>query len=239
MKDLLRSDSASSSRSFLSRLILVVLKSGVYLMRIRHLLLLSAASVGLFVTANEAYAQKGVFLKPSSPWAVTKIAGNPSAGQAGYCAVAKKYGSDAILTIARNHGDETSLALDLQKPLFGSSQALNVTLDPGAGEQRDYSVTPASDQAFVVRLGRDDSFFNAIDRTGLLRVEVADQSYVFNIADIGAGQQELRSCLSPTVRTASKELKPFPTQVETSSNKKFIEELKTKISSLEIGRAHV
>lgn len=206
-------------------------------MRVRHLLLVSAASIGLAMTATglpSAYAQKGDFLKPSSTWAVTKVAGNPSAGQAGYCAVAKKYGDDAILTIAKNHGDETSFALDLQKPVFALGQSLSVTLDPGAGEQRDYSISPASEQAFVVRLGRDDAFFKAVDRTGLLRVEAAGQTYVFNIADIEAGQSKLSSCLSPakSIETQSSP-SVFPTEVQTTSNKEFIDELKARIQSLE------
>jgi len=210
-------------------------------MRVRTLLLASATSIGLFLTASHvpnAHAQKGVFLKPSSQWAVTKVAGNPAAGQAGYCAVAKKYGGDAILTIARNQGSETSFALDLQKPLFNPAQSIAVTLDPGAGEQRDYSISPASAQAFVVRLGRDEAFFNAVDRTGLLRVEVEEQSYVFNIADIGAGQSKLNSCLASSVQPAAGDSLPdLPAQATSvasnSADQEFIATLNARIGALE------
>lgn len=206
-------------------------------MRMRHFLLTSVASASLFLTATHlpsAHAQRGMFLNPASQWAVTKVAGNSAAGQSGYCAVAKRYEGNAIMTIARNHGTETSFALDLQKPTFSASQPLSVTLDPGAGEQRDYSVTPASAQAFVVRLGRDEAFFNAIDRTGLLRIEVADNSYVFNISDIQAGQSKLNACLaSSVIPAAGNEVVPFPTQIASSSNKEFIADLKSRIQSLE------
>ena len=207
-------------------------------MRVRHILLTSAASVSLFLIAAsmpEAHAQKGTFLSPASPWAVTKVAGNAAAGQAGYCAVAKRFEENAILTIARNQGTETSLALDLQKPLFNTSHPMNVTLDPGAGEQRDYSVSPASAQAFVVRLGRDEAFFNAIDRTGILRVEVADKSYVFNVSDIDSGQNKLNSCLAASVQPAAGSEAPvsFRMEVESKSNKEFIDQLNARIQSLE------
>jgi len=206
-------------------------------MRTRHILLTSAASVSLYLTAAhlpDAHAQKGTFLSPTSQWAVTKIAGNASAGQAGYCAVAKRYGGEAIMTIARNQSTETSFALDLQKPVFNASQALSVTLDPGAGEQRDYSVTPASAQAFVVRLGRDDAFFNAVDRTGLLRVEVAERSYVFNISDIELGQNKLNTCLASKAAPTGGANGALPDQeVAGKSDKAFIAKLNQRIALLE------
>ncbi|NCT41168.1 MAG: hypothetical protein GW778_05865 [Alphaproteobacteria bacterium] len=204
----------------------------------RYILLTSAASVGLFFTAShvpEAFAQKGVFLSPSSQWAVTKVAGSPSSGEAGYCAVAKRYEGNAILTIARNQGTETSFALDLQKPIFNTANLMKVTLDPGAGEQRDYSISPASQQAFVIRLGRDEAFFSAIDRTGMLRVEAAGKSYVFNISDIADGQTKLNSCLASSVQPAAGSEAPvsFETKVESHSNQEFIAQLNDRIRSLE------
>lgn len=211
-------------------------------MRMRHLLLTSAACGALFATASyvpHANAQKGVFLSPVSQWAVTKVDGQGTGG--GYCAVAKRYESDAIMTIARNSDTETSFALDLQKPVFSVSDFLEVTLDPGAGEQRTFKVEPVSSQAFVVKLGRDEPFFDAIDRTGILRVEAAGHPYVFNISDVDDGQTKLTACLASSVQPAagdesedeaSLSISPFPTKTTSKNNDGVINELKERIASL-------
>ncbi|MFK7839240.1 MAG: hypothetical protein AB8B83_02825 [Bdellovibrionales bacterium] len=207
-------------------------------MTIQRFFLTSAAVAGLFASASHipyANAQKGQFLGALTDWAVTKVDGNSAAGVSGYCAVAKKYEGNTILTIARNQSSETSIAIDLQRPAFVTGQNLDITLDPGAGEQRDYSVTPASPQAFVVRLGSDEAFFNAIDRTGLLRVEVKNESFVFNISDISDGKNRLSSCLKPVVKQASKSTAPemFGGDEGVNSNAVFIEELSQRIDALE------
>lgn len=211
-------------------------------MRMRNVLLTSAASAGLFLAATSlpsAYAQKGTFLSPASQWAVTKVDGKGTSTQPEYCAVAKRYGGNAIMTIARNQSSETSFALDLQKTAFDQSRKLKVALDPGAGEQREFSVDPVSAQAFVVKLGRDKVFFDAIERTGLLRVEAGEQFYVFNVADIGVGETKLTSCLAssaPPVTAAvssSYSPVPFPTRVDSNSNQMFVDELNSRIESLE------
>lgn len=213
-------------------------------MRMRHLLLTSVAGCGLLFATSvqlpQAHAQRGVFLSPLSQWAVTKVAGNEAQGQSGYCAVAKRYESNAIMTIARNQGAETSFALDLQKPSFNVSTPLAVTLDPGAGEQRNYSVQPASSQAFVVKLGRDEGFFKAIDRTGMLRIEVANNSYVFNISDVEIGESKLNSCLASAVQPAAGgnsfsggDRVPSGRVAASNGNQEFIQGLNGRIQSLE------
>ncbi len=207
-------------------------------MRMRQFFLVSVASVGLAVGAvsdSDAYA----LLKPVSSWALTKFEDGSSADQSGYCAVAKKFEENTILTMARNQSGDTSFALDLQKKLFNIDQVIPLKLDPGGGEQRNYYVSPASAQAFVVRLGRDDSFFNAVDRTGVLRVEVAKDTYVFNVEDIDVGQSKLNACLVPDViskSVASIENVDYvdvaSVNLQADDNDNFVDALKAQIDAL-------
>ena len=177
-------------------------------MRIRSLVS-SAAVVGTLLASSalvsEALAQKGTVLAPSSGWAVSKI----DHKAAPYCALARKYNHNTVLTVARNLQSETSLALDFQRPVFRAGGPISVILDPGAGQQRAYEITPVSSKAFVVKLGRDNSFFKALDRTGLLRVEMGGQSYHFNVADMDAGQFKLDACVANMVMPAAGEEEPL------------------------------
>jgi hypothetical protein len=166
-------------------------------MRLRPCLSSAALAVALLTTSahfNVAQAQKAALLAPLTPWALTKV-GSTEDGQGGYCAMARRFGQNTILTFARNDGDEASVALDFQAPRLTTGENIKIVLDPGAGEQRSYYISPISNQAFVVRLGKDEKFFMALETTGYLRIEAAGKSYNFNLADIDVGQTKLVSCL--------------------------------------------
>lgn len=143
---------------------------------------------------NAAWAQKGTALAPITKWAITKVDGAEAQGGA-YCALARRFRQNTILTVARNQDSETSVALDFQTNKLSTAENIKIVLDPGAGEQRSYYITPISDQAFVVRLGRDNKFFDALKTTGFLRVDAGGDSYTFNLEDIDAGSSQLDSCL--------------------------------------------
>ncbi len=177
-------------------------------MRIRSLVS-SAAIVGSLLASSalvsQALAQKGTVMSPSTSWAVSKVddQANP------YCALAKRFNQNTVLTVARNSTSETSFALDFQQPVFNSGQDVSIMLDPGAGQQRAYSIKPVSNKAFVVRLGRDASFFKAMERTGVLRVEIGQESYHFNVSDIDAGQSQLDACVASSVLPAAGDEDPI------------------------------
>lgn len=124
---------------------------------------------------------------------VTKV--DATAKQGGYCAMARRFKQNTILTLARNGANETSLALDFQAPKLTAGDNIKIILDPGVNEQRSYYISPISQQAFVVRLGRDDKFFNALQETGFLRIDANGQSYSFNLADIDEGNTKLQNCV--------------------------------------------
>ena len=83
-------------------------------MRIRSLVS-SAAVIGSLMASSalisEALAQKGTVMSPSTSWAVTKV--DNAAGP--YCAMARQFNQNTVLTIAQNERSETSFALDFQR----------------------------------------------------------------------------------------------------------------------------
>ncbi|MCB9983198.1 MAG: hypothetical protein H6861_05945 [Rhodospirillales bacterium] len=208
-------------------------------MRIRTLVS-SAAVLGTLLASSalvsEAMAQRGTVLAPSTGWAVSKV-GN---GGGAYCALARKYNQNTVLTVARNEDAETSFALDFQRPVLRPQGLLKVILDPGAGQQRAYEIKPVSNNAFVVRLGRDSAFFKALERTGLLRVEMNGQSYHFNMADLDQGQFKLDACVAnlviPAAGDEAEPLTPDMQQAEVDPGKSYRQEINTlrrQISSLQ------
>ena len=143
--------------------------------------------------STHALAQKGTISSPSGGWAVNRIDNDD--GGSGYCALARRYNQNMILTLAENPEGEMSVALDFQRPKFNVTRYVDVYLDPGAGEQRSFNLQPVSNKAFVVRLGRDKTFFSALNKTGYLRAEVDGYSYGFDISDIDEGQRRLKTCV--------------------------------------------
>ena len=163
-------------------------------MRIQKLVssaIVIGALMGSTALVGNAMAQKGTSMTPSTAWAINAV--NNGAGS--YCALARQFNQNTVLTVARNQSAETSFALDFQTPIFVNGATSTVVLDPGAGQQRAFKVRPVSDTAFVIKLGQDARFFDAVSRTGMLRVEIGSRSYYFNVADIDAGQSRLDACL--------------------------------------------
>ncbi len=173
-------------------------------MRIRKILpttaLVAALVTSTTLVSLPSRAQMATFLQPDAAgWAVSKM----GAGENAYCALARRFEQNTVMTFARNANDEGSFAIDFQKPVFQTGQTVELVLDPGAGQQRAYTVKPVSAQAFVARMGRDASFFSSLEKTGVLRVEMNGKSYHFNVSDVQAGQTKLDSCVVSMVMPAA------------------------------------
>ncbi|MAF97500.1 MAG: hypothetical protein CMH26_02575 [Micavibrio sp.] len=175
--------------------------------------LLSSAAIGaltlatLVIEPSSVSAQNINVVRPVTSWAVSKMVG--VSGE--YCTIARRYQYGTIVTLAQNMNSESTLAIDFQRPILKNGTLLEVILDPGAGVQRRFNVQPISNQAFVARVGNDAAFFNALKKTGLLRVEVGNQSHHFNMTDIDNGRYELNSCISTLSPSANR---PVVAQVE-------------------------
>ncbi len=183
-------------------------------MALKKIVLPAVALTALMTTSaitGVAYAQKGTVFSPASDWSVLDVV-DPAAANKSYCAAAKRYKPGSILTLARNQQNEMSLAIDFQGAQFNPSQFMEVILDPGAGQQRVYDINPASDKAFVVRFGHDESFFDALSRTGMLRVEFEGKSYSFNLAGIDGANELLKDCLVD-IRSGDQSAPPVPAKM--------------------------
>lgn len=194
-------------------------------MRMRSCFSSLALATALLTTSahvGPAMAQKAAVLSPVTPWAVTKVDGSADEG-GGYCAMARRFKQNTILTLARNESGESSVALDFQRSKLATGENMKVVLDPGAGEQRSFYIDPVSEQAFVVRLGQDHKFFDALAETGFLRIEAAGNNYTFNLADIDSGQAKISSCLEGVTSGAA---------VEQASSESDIQRLRSDVAGL-------
>lgn len=173
----------------------------LFIMRIRTLALATTLSLlGSTALVSNVQAQKGITLQPQTSWAVKRV--NEGTSNA-YCAVARRFKQNLILTVAKNSSRETSIALDFGKQSFTPGQSYKIVMDPGAGAQREFNSKPASDKAFVIRVGRDPQFISSLAKTGYLRVELNNETYNFNLADIDEGESHLDACLISMVKPAA------------------------------------
>lgn len=158
--------------------------------------LTSTLFTGLFLTAaamTHAQAAGQTVLAPTGNWAISKIEKEKQGGS--YCTLSRKYENGAVLSLARNETEEYSLALDFQKPTFQKDRALKINLQPGPGQLRAYDMMPTSERAVVVRLGWDEGFFNALDKSQQMKVTLGEQSYAFAMPEIARGQADLKECM--------------------------------------------
>lgn len=176
-----------------------------------------AAAAFLACGSGAAYAQKGSMFTSQGGW-VTKDLASSKKGALPYCVAAKKFSKNTILTVAENKSGEISFAFDFGSGYFDPSVTAHVLLDPGAGQQRAFKVKPRSSKAIVVKLGQDGAFFDALQRTGLLRMEIQDQSLNFNLSDIDVGREKLSECLDGVIVVSAPKAVPPGTQGLSSIN---------------------
>jgi len=161
-------------------------------MRISRLISSVLLSCALMAGSGVAEARKGPRLQPDGNWTIKRVEDAPGSK---FCAVARKFQPNTILTVAQNTELETSFALDFQAAHLDEDQVYRVAIDPGEGAERAFRVRPVSDQAMVIQLGQDDRFFSALERSGVLEVKINNQPLAFNVQDIKAGRIKLTTCL--------------------------------------------
>lgn len=159
--------------------------------------MLSTALTGALVahvSVGDAYAQRAPLLSPLSGWQVMPVYESQQ-GDFSYCSIARVYDTNLLLTFAVNAALETTVAYEFGAPIGVVDSEVDVTLDPGAGEQRVNSAKSVEGRAFVVRLGNDPSFWKAVEKTGLIRSEIAEKNFMLNISDMEQGRSMLIDCL--------------------------------------------
>lgn len=174
--------------------------------KIRKTSLLSGAAIALFLTSVPVHAQEMV-KQPISGWAVTKV--DPEGQGASYCALARKYTPDIVLTIARNARDESSIAIDFQRATFNTGRDVSVTLDAGNNQTRLFDSRPISRSAVVLRTGTDNQFFQALRGTRSLTADIDGNKHRFVMPDIEMGLSQLTNCLGGSRQTLA-DIAPLP-----------------------------
>lgn len=158
-----------------------------------------ALGVGVFsalALSSPAYAQKGIVYTTSSvDWVVQKV-GQDSGAAKPYCVMTTQFQRGATMSMAQNLDQEISLGLE-----FGSfnlaelGNRFDVVLDPGAGVQVLREGVISRGSTLVVRLGSEERFFQALRKTGYLRVEIANRNFGFNLSNIDAAKLRLDNCV--------------------------------------------
>ncbi len=133
-------------------------------------------------------------LQPSSGWAISRIAANGTG--APYCAMARKFSKDMILTFARNTQNEISVAIDFQRDALITGQSYFTVLKPGYSQDRAFNVRPVSSKAFVIRMGADSDFFQALSRSERLNIDLDGEQYSFVMPGMAGGLRDVDDCLA-------------------------------------------
>ncbi|MEM7679775.1 MAG: hypothetical protein AAF182_02070 [Pseudomonadota bacterium] len=157
-----------------------------------------AFTLALFLSlmhASQAFAQKGlVFANARSDWGVQKVGQDQAAKP--YCVMTTQFQEGATMSVAQNLNKEVSLGLEFGGyDLSRFGDRFNVVLDPGAGVQISREAVLNGVNAVVIRLGAEERFFRALKKTGYLRIEMAGNSFGFNLANIDAAKLRLDNCM--------------------------------------------
>ncbi len=159
-------------------------------LRISTLALTAALLVATPLKAKEKIV---IDLKPTTGWATTMIeAPSPSDS---YCALTRQYDQGLVFTLGQNTRDEYSLAFDFQNEKLNTDKPYKINLQPGPGQLRAYEILPASLQALVVRLGYDENFLQALEKSNELKAEIDGKNYLFSMDNLAKGKSELNNCI--------------------------------------------
>lgn len=162
-------------------------------------LLTSACCAGLVLAPLSVQAQNSqsatAIAQPKGGWAVTKI-DDPNVQGKAYCTLARQYENGIILSIGRNQAEEYSLAVDFQEAKLNLDKAYKITLKAGANQTRQLELMPASPRAMVIRLGWDDSFFEALEKSQAFSISLDQESFSFSLPEYYKGKADLNNCMS-------------------------------------------
>ncbi len=150
------------------------------------------ALLTVFVLLLSASALAQEAIKPKGGWQVTRMEQQRSGP---FCALTQNYANSMIVTLGRNMTEEYSLAVDFQKNRLDPEKSYTVTLRPGPGQTRSMELMPISERAIVMRLGWDESFFEALNVSQTLGFEVDGERFNFTLPEIRSGQQDLKACI--------------------------------------------
>ncbi len=168
----------------------------------KTLLLTTACCAGLALAVPSAQAQKeaGALVQPKSGWAVTKIDASTTQGGA-YCTLARQFENGVIFSIGRNKAEEYSVAVDFQEAKLSTDNPYDITLKAG-NQTRQMQMLPVSPRALVIRLGWDDSFFAAMEKSQTFSIAFDKKTYALSLPEYAKGKADLAKCMD-TLKSAN------------------------------------
>lgn len=140
-------------------------------------------------------------LTPQGSWTVSRVEAKQS-GAVPYCALTRRFGNGSVLTFARNPRNEGSLAIDFPDAAFQTGKELTIDLLADS-EIRSFKTAPVSEHSIIVRMGEDNKFHQALEKSGQLAVSVADKTMTYAMPDMSEGMQDLSACIGQGVEPAA------------------------------------
>lgn len=190
------------------------------------------------VTSAMAAAElaEPALLQPVTGWAVSRV-GDPNKVD-GYCALARRFSNNIVVTIAQNKKLESSIAFDFQRATISEGQSYAVVIKAGK-ENREFEIQAVSASALVVKTGADAKFFDALAREQVLDLKVGNNAHKFSFVDFNSGMNQLQTCLgnNPQQALVTKEMNDQISRMKSelsqlqAENSKLVGALETERSS--------
>lgn len=165
---------------------------GAYNRPMRKLLMTTIIG-GAIAMGGSGAAPGAAPMQPMGGWAISRIPASQNGGA--YCAMARKFGDNLVITFARNEKNEISVAVDFQKPVLNTDQEYLTILKPGFSQDRAFTVRPVSQKALVIRMGEDQDFFTALTRSDRLDLDLGGEQFGFVMPDMAGGLRDVNHCI--------------------------------------------
>ena len=154
------------------------------------------------IATGPAFSQKadiGGYADHHAGWSVSQINAQNNAGEVEqsrpYCVMARRFDNGVILSFAKNIDGQKSLALDFQSSKLTKDQIYRVILQAGQDVTRGFEVSPVTQRAFVIKMGRDAAFFRSLEAGRPLSVNYSGHVLHFDTSSFYQGNERLNSCL--------------------------------------------
>ena len=150
-------------------------------------LLLCLTTTSFLTLASPADAR---ILSPSAEWNLRKVS-----AETPYCSATRTYNNNINFTIALNADGEGSVAFDFKRNAFDITRAYMVKMVV-EGVVREVAVRPVSNSMVIMRLGRDQEFFDALESGQNLNVRIDKEQFTVPLrGGENAGLMEIDGCL--------------------------------------------
>lgn len=165
--------------------------------------IISAVSFAALLTVGGAISAQAKIFAPETDWIISSF-NQAQTSSDPFCAMARRYTGDTIITIARNNLNETSVAVESGGLGLDTSSTYAVNLASGNDYLSSFDVKPVTDKAFVLKLGEDVQFFNAIKKNSYAALRVNSNDIELPLVGIDQGLNSLEKCIASLAPIAAR-----------------------------------